>query len=382
MYVICYYSEQSDVINSEVLMASSDVLPVLVIPETTDQTITASQDALSDDTNSSSFDPLSPLTLLLSKSPVLQQVVDSDKSAQFPVTPDPFQPYKNTTQSAPLLDQMSKSTDSLSPSKIQDFTHLQAPTDKKHSRRRQPVDPYAVSSQPGRLVRSLEYTPVDSLQRNETQLDKSPKAISPSLKHSRSLGDVVTPKLKSVSTPSTPATDVSFELPPENVVLQGRVSSFSMHDSNEHPMLNELESSNTVKPMAAFDAECSINITTNEVSDDDNDDSAHDESSPLISKRQPSQPKTRKRPRSKYFVASGRSYNSMEDTQRLLEEGDEDDNMPKTASSSWSSNLSVRSVITYLINLGIGIGNVLLYYISGVFRPRTEATNAHNNHIN
>ena len=94
--------------------------------------------------------------------------------------------------------------------------------------------------QAGRLVRLLEYT--DTAQRNEAQTHQSPTAISPPLKYSRSLGDVVTPKLKSMSTPSTPATDVSFELPPENFVLQGRVSSFSMYDGNDNPLLNELES--------------------------------------------------------------------------------------------------------------------------------------------
>ena len=227
-------------------MSSSDVAPSLVTAETIEQISKTIPNSMSDDTNSSEFDPLSPLVLSLAKSSVLQQVVDSDKSAQFPVTPDPILPYKNTTSQDLLLDQMPKAS-SVSPSKSpQDFTHLQAPTDKKHSRRRQPIDPYALSPQTGRLVRSLEYMPEDTSQRNETQAHKPPIALSPSVKHSRSLGDVVTPKLKSVSTPSTPATNVSFELPPENIVLQGRVSSFSMNDGSDHQMLNELESPNTV----------------------------------------------------------------------------------------------------------------------------------------
>ena len=70
-------------------------------------------------------------------------------------------------------------------------------------------------------------------------------------------------------------------------------------------------------------------------------------------------------------MASGHSDNSVEDTQPLLE-GD-DDSVPNTPSYSWFSNLSVGSVISYLINLGSGIGSSLLYYISGLFRPRPRA---------
>ena len=72
-------------------------------------------------------------------------------------------------------------------------------------------------------------------------------------------------------------------------------------------------------------------------------------------------------------MASGHC-NSVEDTQPLLEgeEGD-DDSVPNTPSYSWFSNLSVGSVISYLINLGSGIGSSLLYYISGLFRPRPRA---------
>ena len=82
--------------------------------------------------------------------------------------------------------------------------------------------------------------------------------------------------------------------------------------------------------------------------------------------------------RSRHLVASGHC-NSVEDTQPLLE-GD-DDSVPNTPSSSWFYSLSVGSVISYLINLGSGIGSSLLYYISGLFRPRaipttTEAANS------
>ena len=50
---------------------------------------------------------------------------------------------------------MPPATTSKSP---KDFIHLQAPIEKKHSRRKQPNDPYVLSPQTGRLVRSLEYT--------------------------------------------------------------------------------------------------------------------------------------------------------------------------------------------------------------------------------
>ena len=356
-------------------MPSSDVLPSLLTPATTEQITSTTLSILSDDSNSSSFDSLSPLVLSLSKSSVLQQVVDSDKSAQFPVTPDPLLSYKNTTQSLPLSDQMPQATTSKSP---KDLIHLQAPIEKKHSRRKQPNDPYVLSPQAGRLVRSLEYT--DTTQRNEAQTHQSPTAISPSLKYSRSLGDMVTPKLKSMSTPSTPATDVSFELPLENVVLQGRVSSFSMNDSNDNPLLNELESHDVAKSVLNS---MGANITTDDGNEevlDDEDDREYGETSPLIGIRHSSQPKTRNRQKPQHKVASGHSYNSIKESQPLLaEDSDEDNTTPKTASSSWFSNFSIRSVIGYLINLGSGIGNLLYYYVSEIFRTRPDPNN---NHIN
>ena len=115
-----------------------------------------------------------------------------------------------------------------------------------------------------------------------------------------------------------------------------------------------------------------------EEDDDVDDDFEEDETSPLISKEHHGQPKTRQHLRSRHLVTSGHSYNSVEDTQPLLEEGeegDEDNAPPKTPSSSWFSNLSVGSVISYLINLGSGIGSSLLYYISQVFRPRAVSAN-------
>ena len=383
---VCYcYTEQIDVNSSE--MSSSDALPSLVTPETTEGTSKTILKVESDRSDTASFDSLSPLVLSLAKSSVLQQVVDSDKSAQFPVTPEPFGPYKTSTPPAPLPDQITKATGSASPSKTpQEFTHLQAPSDKRYSRRRQPNDPYALSPQAGRLVRSLEYTPTTDTN-SETPGHRSPATLSPtpSSKHSRSLGDV-TPKLKSVSVPSSPATDVSFELPLENVVLQGRVSSLSM--SGQHTLHN------MAKPMLSSSTEYSPDgkvIIDKIYGVDVDDDFEHDETSPLISKEQHRQPKTRQHLRSRYLVASGHSYNSAEDTQPLLEEGEEgdEDNVPKT---SWFCNVSIRSVVSYLVNLGSGIGNLLLYYISEVFRPRavrtntepanTEPANSRNNRIN
>ena len=344
-------------------MPSSDVLPSLLTPETTEQL-----NSISDDSVGSSLDSLSPLVLSLAKSSVLQQVVDNDKSAQFPVTPNPLPPYKSTTQPALLSDQITQGTSSISPSKSpKDFTHLQAPTDKKHSRRKHPNDPYALSPQGGRLVRSLEYTDT----RSEGQAQESPTAISPSLKHSRSLGDVMTPKLKSMSTPSTPATDVSFELPPENVVLQGRVSSFSMNDSNDNQLINDSGSHDAVKPMTEFNSLGGIDIDAV----DEDDDREHDETSPLIGRKHTSQPKTRNRQRPQHKVASGHSYDSIEESQPLLAEDSDEDTTRKT--TYW--NFSVRSVVGYLINLGAGIGNLLYYYISEIFRTRPDPNN---NHIN
>ena len=175
---------------------------------------------------------------------------------------------------------------------------------------------------------------------------------SPSLKDSRSL-DVVIPELQSTS-----------ELP------------------------------STAKPMPASNAEYSPdgNVVNDKICEDDND-FEEDETSPLISKEHHRQPKTRQHLRSQHLVTSGHSYNSVEDTQPLLEEGeegDEDNAPPKTPSSSWLSNFSLRSVISYIVNLGSGIGNFMLYYISEIFRPRTvpeptntePAANALNSHIN
>ena len=348
MLFCIYYLEHSD---SEV--PSSVVPPSLLTPATTEEITSTVLDTVSHDSKSSSFDSLSPL--VLSQNSVLQEVVNSDKSAQFPVTPDPLPSHKGP-------DQIPQAT--VSPSKSpKDYTHLQAPTEKKHSRRKHPNDPYALSPQAGRLVRSLEYT--DNTHSIEGQAQKSPTAISPSSKYSRSLGDVATPKLKSMSTPSTPATDVSFELPPENVVLQGRVSSFSMNDSN-NPILES-------------------HITIDDVNEvvDEEEEREYGETSPLIDgRRHSSQPKTRNRQKPQHKVASGRSYQSIEEAQPLLaEDSDEDTATPKAASTSWFSNFSVRSMVGYLINLGSGIGNLLYYYISEMFRARPVPNN-NNNHIN
>ena len=108
--------------------------------------------------------------------------------------------------------------------------------------------------------------------------------------------------------------------------------------------------------------------------DDDDDDFEHNDTSPLISQEQDSQPQTRQHLRLRHMVPPGRSYSSTEDTQPLLEkgEGDEDTAQPKTTSSTWFNYFSVHSVISYLMNLGSSIGSSLLYYISGVFHRRAE----------
>ena len=89
-------------------MSSSDALPSLVTPATTEETSKTCTilKVWSDRSDSSSIDSLSPLVLSLAKSSVLQQVVDSDKSAQFPITPGPYVPYNSTTPSATLPDQI------------------------------------------------------------------------------------------------------------------------------------------------------------------------------------------------------------------------------------------------------------------------------------
>ena len=93
---------------------------------------------------------------------------------------------------------------------------------------------------------------------------------------------MVTPKLKSLSTPSNPATDVSFELPPYNVVLQGTVLSLCM-DSDQ------VESYYTPKTMVAtMNTKYSINSRGGKATDVNNDvDDGEDdnlETHPLISK--------------------------------------------------------------------------------------------------
>ena len=188
----------------------------------------------------------------------------------------------------------------------------------------------------------------DSATKVEDNVNSVSKADdSPSLKDSRSLRDVIS-KLQSTS-----------ELP------------------------------STVKPMPISNAEY-FPDGKGEIYGDDDDVFEHDETSPLISKEQHRQSKTRQHLRSRHLVASGHSYNSVEDTQPLLEEGEEsneDNVLSKTASSSWFSSFSVPSVISYLVNLGSGIGNLILYYISEIFHLRTaptntEPANTHNNRIN
>jgi len=144
---------------SDVLMQLSSLIPSLVTPATaaTEGITVSNRSNLSDDSNSSIFDPLSPLVISLAKSSVLQQVVDSDKSVQFPVTPDPFLAYNNTVSPSSLSNQANSS---VIPNKVpKDSTQLQAPTEKKHSHLGHSNDPYALFSHcSSQLVHSLEYT--------------------------------------------------------------------------------------------------------------------------------------------------------------------------------------------------------------------------------
>ena len=91
------------------------------------------------------------------------------------------------------------------------------------------------------------------------------------------------------------------------------------------------ESYYTVKPMKASNTEytpdCKAAIDKtyddnddNDGDDDDVDDSQHDETSPFITTKQQRQIKTRHRLKSQHIMASEHSYNSIEDTQPLIEE--------------------------------------------------------------
>ena len=225
-------------------------------------------------------------------------------------------------------------------------------------------NPPLSSTEPFHFTASMEAYSTTPTANNDTSASKVDD--SPSLKDSTTLGDVP-PKLKSTS-----------------------------------------ESHYTVKPMKAFnteytrDGKAAIDKTYSDDDDDDDnhdddddddddddgvDDSQHDETSPFITTKQQRQPKLRQHLRSQHIMASEHSYNSIEDTQPLIEqEGDEDTAAPKTP-SSWFSYLSVRSVINYLITFGSGIGNFLFYFISEMFRPHTvpsntEPFNPRNNNIN
>ena len=201
-----------------------------------------------------------------------------------------------------------------------------------------------------------------------------------------------TASMEAHSTPPTANNDTSANITSTEGGLASKVDdSPSLKDSttlgDTPPIKPTSESHYTVKPMPASNTEYSSDGTAvidkiDDVNDDDNDDDfERDETSPLISQEQDSQPQTRQHLRSRHMVPPGRSYNSTEDTQPLLdegEEGDEDTAQSKTTSSSWFNYFSVRSAISYLINIGSSIGSSLLYYISGIFRPRAEPEPANN----
>ena len=157
------------------------------------------------------------------------------------------------------------------------------------------------------------------------------------------------------------------------------------------PIKSTSEPHYTVKPMPA-DKIYDDDDDDDDDNDDDDDVFEHDETSPLIGTQKHRQPNVRKNLRSRHIVESGCSHDSTEDTQHLLEEEEEDNNTgpSETSSSSWFCNFSVCSVISYLINLGLNIGNSLLYHISEIFCPHAEPTepsniepvDTHNNHIN
>ena len=216
-----------------------------------------------------------------------------------------------------------------------------------------------------------------------------------------------TASMETHSTTSTANKDTSANMTSAEGDLASKVDdspslkdSTTLGDVPPIPLKSTSESHYTVKPMKAsnteytHDGKAAIDKTYSADDDDDNDDdddgvddSQHDETSPFITTKQQRQPKLRQHLRSQHITASEHSYNSIEDTQSLIEEeGDEDTAAPKTAPSGFSY-LSIRSVINYLISFGSGIGNFLFYYISEMFRPRTvpsntEPVNPQNNNIN
>jgi len=314
----------------------TDLIPSLIAP-TIDDISNSSSHANLTDSHGSSLEPFSPLVTSLAKSPILQQVVDRDKAA-FPITPDPLQ--QNLSQDQVLLNVASKLSASKSSNELQ--------VSGKQSRRRRSNEPYSPSSK-------HLHSP-DASQRVD---DSIPPAVSPSSQLSRSLGDL-NPKLKSISVPSSPATDVSFELPSENIVLKGRVSSLSLGRNN------------------------GSNFNYADDNDDDFiEDSMTEKTSlidPVSASVSHSQSKlTKRQPQQHHHKARTQSHKALEESQPLLS-NEEDEQTYGTVqdtsnTSSTASSWSIRSAFNFLVSLGSGLGNLLWYYITHLFRGRGNQDN-------
>ncbi|XP_065894249.1 uncharacterized protein [Dysidea avara] len=315
-------------------------IPSLITPANDDVTSSSSHANLSD-SHGSSLEPFSPLVTSLAKSPILQQVVDRDKAA-FPITPDPVN--QNLSQDQVLLNVANKLSATKSPNELQ-----VSGGGGKQSRRRRSNEPYSPS---GKHLHSP-----DATQRVD---DPISPAVTPSSQLSRSLGDV-NPKLKSISVPSSPATDVSFELPSENIVLKGRVSSLSL-GGNDGSSVDYIEDGD----------------------DDFIDDNVTEKTqliSPASATLSQSQSKLSRR-KQKHHKARPRSQKALEESQPLL--SDEEDEQTygtvqetsnPSPTSSTASSWSVRSFFGFLVSLGSGLGNLLWFYITGFFRGRGNQDN-------
>jgi len=329
-----------DVIKEE---RPTNLIPSLITPANDDITSSSSNTNLSD-SHGSSLEPFSPLVTSLAKSHILQQAIDRDKPT-FPVTPDPFK--QNLSQDQVLLNVANKLNTPKSPNELL-VSGGGGGGGGKQLRRRRSNEPYSPSGKHLHSPNATQFTD-----------DPIPSTVSPSSQLSRSLGDL-NPKIKSVSVPSSPATDVSFELPSENIVLKGRVSSLSLGGKNES------------------NVDCDVN------NDDDFDDDVIDDnvtemtslinpasalighSQSKLTKRQHQQPHHKARTQAHKTIEEAQPLLSDEEDEQTYGTAQESSNTSSSSSTSWS----ISSGLTFLINLGSGLGNLLWFYITRFFRSR------------
>jgi len=248
---------------------------------------------------------------------------------------------ENLSQDRVLLNVDTKPSVTKSPNE------LQVSGGGKQTRRRRSNEPYSPS---GKHLHSPDAT-------LRTDDSISP-AVTPSSQMSRSL--------KSISVPSSPATDVSFELPSEDIVLKGRVSSLSL-GANE-----------------------GTNVDLTISNDDDIVDDDDDDQTPLIASQAriiQSQSKLTKRQhyQQQHHKPRTKPHKALEESIPLLAEPllrDEDDEQHYGTvegtgrNPSEDSSWSLRSFFGYLVSLGSGIGNLLWFYVTRFFRGRGNQNNS------